>query len=386
MGFLEELKSAPLARWLARAREATPADVERALALPEPGLADFAALLSPAAHAYLEPLAAKAERITRKRFGRTMRMFAPIYVSNECTNRCVYCGFNRDNPLLRVTLSVEEVEREADILWEQGFRDLLLVSGEAPAVMSPGRLAELAASLHRRFPTLSVEVYPLPVEGYTKLAEAGVEGVTVFQETYDADLYNRVHPSGRKADFAWRLETPSRAGEAGMRRLGLGSLLGLGDWRFEALSLGLHARWLEKRYWRSQVSISFPRLRAATGGFKPPHPLTDAELVQLACALRLLLPDAGLVLSTRESPTFRDGLAPLCITSMSAGSRTEPGGYAHPGEAGEQFSISDERSAAEVARMLEAAGLEPVWKDGDRVLTPTDERLIPEFREAGGAR
>jgi 2-iminoacetate synthase len=370
MGFLAELSAAPLAEWLGRARSATRDDVERALAAPAVGMDQLPALLSPAARDYLEPLAQRAARITRERFGRVMHLYAPIYISNECTGGCVYCGFNRENRLPRVTLTPEEVTAEAEILWRQGFRDLLLVSGEAPKAVSLESLAHTAAALHTRFPSLAVEVYPLSAEGYETLAVAGVDGVTVYQETYDPALYAEVHLAGRKRDFAWRLETPARAGEAGMRRVGIGSLLGLGDWRRETLALGLHALWLQKHYWRTQVSVSFPRMRAAAGCYQPPHPVSDTDLVQMACALRLLLPDAGFTLSTREAPSFRDGLVPICITAMSAGSRTEPGGYAHPGEAGEQFRVEDHRSPAEVARMLLRAGLEPVWKDWDGAFMP----------------
>lgn len=370
MGFLAELSAAPLTEWLGRAHAATAADVERALAAPTVGMEHLPALLSPAARDYLEPLARRAERITRERFGRVVHLYAPIYISNECTGGCVYCGFNRDNLLPRVTLTPAEVEAEAEILWRQGFRDLLLVSGEAPKAVGLDTLVRTSASLHRRFPSLAVEVYPLSAEGYSALAGAGVDGVTVYQETYDPVLYAEVHLAGRKRDFAWRLETPARAGEAGMRRVGIGSLLGLGDWRYETLALGLHALWVQKHYWRTQVSVSFPRMRIAAGQYQPPHPVADADLVQMACALRLLLPDAGFTLSTREAPSFRDGLVPICITAMSAGSRTEPGGYAHPGEAGEQFRVEDHRSPAEVARMLLRAGLEPVWKDWDGAFTP----------------
>lgn len=307
--------------------------------------------------------------MTRARFGRIVQLYAPIYVSNECTNRCVYCGFNHDNPIRRVTLSPEEAVAEARILWEQGFRNLLLVSGEDPRAMPVEALEEIVRRLHPLFPSLGVEVYPLETAEYARLARAGVDGVTIYQETYDRSLYAEVHPSGRKRLFDWRLETPSRAGEAGMRRVGIGSLLGLGNWRFEAIVLGLHAAWLQKTWWRTQVSVSFPRMRAAAGGFNPPHPVSDSELFRMAAALRLLHPDAGMFLSTREPQAFRDGFAPILVTHMSAGSRTEPGGYAHPGEAEEQFRIADDRSPAEVAAMLAAHGLEPVWKDWDRAFT-----------------
>lgn len=365
-GFAKVFDSAPLERYRALALGADSARVERALGAQNVGLEDFLALISPAASDYLEPLAARAMRITRERFGRAVTLYVPLYVSNVCTNRCVYCGFNRDNKINRVTLSEEEVFAEAELLYKEGFRHLLLVSGEAPGAVPAAQMTELARKLHKLFPSISVEIYPMTTDEYRDLVEAGVEGLTVYQETYNREVYERVHPGGKKADYLWRLATPERGGEAGLRRVGIGSLLGLTPWRDEAVALALHADWLQRKFWRTNVSISFPRLREAAGGFEPDHPINDADLVQLACAFRLFLPDVGLVLSTRENAAFRDGLVPICITMMSAGSRTEPGGYTKPGEAEKQFSIADERSPEEVARMLDAKGLEPVWKDWDR--------------------
>ncbi len=348
-----------------RSERAGPADVERALAGADVDLDGFLALISPAASPYLEELAARAQAVTRERFGRVIQLYAPLYLSNECTNGCVYCGFNRANPVRRVTLAPEQVEAEADALWRAGFRSVLLVSGEAPRAVPPAYLEDVAGRLHRRFASVSVEVYPLDEDGYTRLVAVGVDGLTVYQETYDPELYARVHPSGPKADYRWRLGAPARGAAAGMRRVGIGALLGLGPWRREAAAVALHALWLQRRYWETQVCVSFPRLRAAAGGIAPPHPVPDRDLVQLACALRLLLPDAGLVLSTREEPRFRDGLAPVCITHMSAGSRTEPGGYTHPEQAEGQFQVEDRRSPAEVSARLAGLGIEPVWKDWD---------------------
>jgi 2-iminoacetate synthase len=372
--FAEVFENAPLERYRSLALGADAADVERALCAERVGLEEFLALISPAAAQYLEPLAARAMRVTRERFGRAVTLYVPLYVSNVCVNRCVYCGFNRDNRINRVTLSEEEVFAEAEALYKEGFRHLLLVSGEAPNAVPPRQMAALAGKLHKLFPSISVEIYPMSVEEYSWLVEAGVEGLTVYQETYDREVYERVHPGGKKADYDWRLATPERGGEAGLRRIGIGSLLGLTPWRDEAVALALHADWLQRRFWRTSVSISFPRLREAAGGFQPDHPMSDAELLQMACALRLFLPDAGLILSTRENAAFRDGITPICITMMSAGSRTEPGGYTKPGEAEKQFSIEDERTPEEVARMLDAKGLEPVWKDWDSAFTDDHAR------------
>ena len=341
---------------LSRSLEATPERVERALAAAHPSFSDFLALISPAAAEYLEPLAGRAQRVTRERFGKVVRLYAPLYISNECTSRCIYCGFNRDNEVHRVTLSPQEVGAEAQVLWDEGFRDILLVSGEAPREVPVELIAKIAEELGGTFPSVSVEIYPLETEGYAALESAGVEGVTIYQESYDPDLYAKVHL--------------------------IGALLGLGPWRFEAISLALHGLYLQRKYWRTQLSISFPRIREASGGFAPPAPVSDGEMAQMAFALRLLFPDAGLTLSTRESATFRDGITPVCITAISAGSRTEPGGYTQPGEATEQFAIEDNRTPAEVAQALLDAGLEPVWKDWDRAFMKSSEGRSLGF-EAG---
>mgnify|MGYP001277186604 CR=1 FL=1 len=353
-------------RLVTRAMDTTPERVERALSATNASFSDFLALISPAAADFLEQLAARAQRITRERFGRIVRLYAPIYVSNECTNSCAYCGFNKGNEVRRITLTPEEVFEEARALWHEGFRDILLVSGEAPNKAPLSQLVEAARMLSRDFPSISVEIYPLETEGYVSLERAGVEGVTVFQETYDPELYAKYHLGGKKRDFDFRLATPDRIGAAGMRKIGLGALLGLGHWRFEAVSLAMHALYLQKTYWQTNVSISFPRIRAASGGFLPPSPVSDREMAQLAFALRLLIPDIGLTLSTRETAEFRDGITPICFTSTSAGSKTEPGGYTRPGEATEQFAIEDSRTPGEVAEAIRGMGLEPVWKDWDR--------------------
>ncbi len=371
MTFEEFWRRSEVAGLVAQANRATPEQVKAALGRRVVDLEGFLALISPAAAAFLEPMARQAQSLTRERFGRVVQLYAPLYVSNDCVNACVYCGFNRHNPIRRTTLSLDDAEAEARVLWEQGFRNLLIVSSENPAAVPVSYFEALARRLGTRFPSLSVEIYPLDEDGYRRLARAGVDGVTVFQETYDPDRYRQVHPAGRKADYSWRLATPGRAARAGMRRVGLGALLGLGPWRLEAVGLALHALWLERRFWQTQVTISFPRLRPAPGGYTPPHPVSDRELVQLMCALRLLLPDVGLVLSTRESPELRDGLSRICVTHTSAGSRTEPGGYTRPGEADVQFQVEDQRPPAEVAARLLELGVEPVWKDWDAALHDT---------------
>lgn len=365
MNFYEILKSY---RWEEVARHIAACDtqdVRRALTVPHPMPHDLLALVSPAATPFLEEMAQRAHRLTQQRFGRVISLFAPLYVSNECINSCVYCGFNRANPVSRLTLTPDQVAEEARHLRDAGFRHVLLVSGENPHVVTLEYLTWVVDRLRPDFSSISIEIYPLETEEYRELIDHGVDGLVLYQETYDEDRYPEFHPRGPKRDFRRRLETPERGGKAGFRRLGIGALLGLGDWRVEGFFLGLHARYLLKAFWRSHVTVSFPRLKPAAGGFSPPHPVGDAELVQLLVALRLFLPDVGFTLSTREPPRLRDHLIPLGVTSMSAGSSTEPGGYTHACEAEAQFEVADERSPSEIAAVIRRMGYEPVWKDWD---------------------
>jgi len=343
----------------------TPASVERALTAQILGLDGLISLLSPAAERTLEEMAQRAHLLTEQRFGRVISLFAPLYLSNECTNSCVYCGFNVQNPVDRLTLTNEQAAAEASHLHAQGFRHILLVSGEAPNIVTMEYLSNTLKQLRPKFSSISIELYPMPTNDYQTLIAQGVDGLVVYQETYNQKRYSDVHPAGSKRDYRWRLETPERGGKAGFRRIGIGALLGLGNWRVEGFFLALHARYLLRKFWRSHITISFPRLRPAAGEYEPPFPVSDAHLVQLMTALRLLLPDAGLILSTRETPYLRDHLIPIGVTSMSAGSRTAPGGYAHDVQAEAQFDIADHRSAQAVATMIRDKGYEPVWKDWD---------------------
>jgi 2-iminoacetate synthase len=349
---------------VARSEGATPADVERALRSPRRGPTDLAALLSPAAADRLEDLARAAHDLTRRRFGPVVRLFAPLYVSNECVSVCSYCGFSAGNEVARRTLSPEEVLAEARALRARGFRHLLLVAGEHARIVSKDYLVECVRRLAPEIPSVSVEVQVWDTATYRRLVEAGCEGLVVYQEAYDPGTYAAVHRKGKKRNYDWRLAAPDRGAEAGMRRLGIGALLGLHpDWRAEVLALAAHARALMRRWWRCELTVSLPRLRPAAGGYEPRRPVSDAELVQVLCALRLCLPDVGISLSTREEPAFRDALVRLGVTQMSAGSHTEPGGYAGPSEAEPQFEVADTRSPAEVASVLRAAGYDPVWID-----------------------
>ena len=343
----------------------TKTEVERSLNISYLTLEDFPHLVSPAAESFLEDMAQKAHYVTEQRFGKVMGLFAPLYLSNMCTNSCRYCGFNIHNAVNRMTLTPDQVVEEGKYLHEQGFRQILLVSGEAPELVDLPYLKEVVGKLRPMFPSISIELYPMTVDAYKTLISCGTDGLVIFQETYHHKQYNAVHRGGKKQNYRWRLETPERAGMAGFRRIGIGALLGLSDWRTEGFFLALHARYLLRHFWKSQITISFPRLQPSASGYQAPYPVSDKHMVQLIIALRLLLPDVALVLSTREAPQLRDNLIPLGITSMSAGSKTDPGGYTQPYEAEEQFAIADHRSAAIVADILSKKGYEPVWKDWD---------------------
>lgn len=356
-----------------------------------PLMEKFWGLLETKTPSQLEAMAREARTVTRRNFGRTMRLFAPLYVSNECVNNCQYCGFSRDNPnILRVTLTVEQVVREARHLAAQGFRNILLVAGEHPRFVSDGYLEACIRAIRDFVPTIAIEVGPMEAPEYARMVEAGCEGLVVYQETYDRPLYAEMHTAGPKRDFDWRLACPERGYEGGFRRIGIGALFGLSDWRLEALRLAAHLEHLYKHCWKSTFTVAFPRLRPAAGGFHPRTDFPDWALVQTLTAFRLTFPEVGIVLSTREPARLRDALAPLGVTSMSAGSHTEPGGYTGAGSedlhltvrgrrvdlerraedarAEGQFGIADERSPAEVAAMLQRQGLDPVWKDWDAAI------------------
>lgn len=329
-------------------------------------LSDLAALLSPRAQERLEELAAASHALTLQRFGRTVHLYAPIYLSNECLTTCTYCGFAKDLAIRRRTLAIEETVREAQILVGQGYRHLLLLTGEHKARTGVPFLIEHLEALRGFVPQLSLEVQVWETDEYRQLVAAGCDGVVIYQETYDETSYERYHTGGSKRRFGFRLDGPERAAAAGVRRLGIGALLGLhDDWRSETLATVAHARHLQKVAWRSEIAVSVPRIRPSASGFQPATIISDRDLVQIICAMRLMLPDAAVVMSSREEAGFRDRLVPLGVTHTSAGSHTEPGGYAEPGEASEQFEVNDTRSVAEVSLALRELGYDLVWKDWD---------------------
>lgn len=349
---------------------ASPRDVEASLLSENRDLQDLAVLLSSAAGTdYLEPLARAAGELTTRRFGKTIHMFAPLYISNECVSTCTYCGFSKENQISRTTLTPQQAVDEAEWLLSKGFRHLLLVSGEHARIVSPDYLVSVIEPLAERVPQLSLEVQTWDEETYARLVDAGCDGIVVYQETYDRAAYAGVHLRGRKRNFASRLDALDRAATGGARRLGAGVLLGLSNnWRAEVIALGAHALWLSNQHYRCEISIALPRLRPCAGGLEQINEVTDREYAQAIAALRLLLPDAAIVLSTREAASLRDGLIRIGVTHMSAGSQTEPGGYIHSElEADPQFEIEDRRSVADVAAAIADSGYEPVWKDWARV-------------------
>jgi 2-iminoacetate synthase len=293
-----------------------------------------------------------------------MQLYVPLYLSNHCTNHCLYCGFNHSNEIPRTILSPDEICNEAATIRAMGFEHILLVTGES-AKAGAGYLKDAIALMKPFFSQISIEVQPLEENEYITLIGEGLHSVYLYQETYNREAYKIYHPRGKKADFAYRIDTFERMGRAGIHKMGLGVLLGLDDWRVDSFYLALHLAYLRKKYWKTKFSVSFPRLRPHAGNFNPPYHASERDLLQLICAYRLFDPDLELALSTRESPSFRDHALKLGITSMSAGSRTEPGGYATQTDALKQFEPHDNRSPEEVCAMIKKQGYEAVWKDWD---------------------
>lgn len=343
----------------------TQADVEQALHRQRRTLEDFKALISPAALPFLEHIAAESKRLTQKRFGKTVQMYVPVYLSNECQNICTYCGFSLHNAIRRTTLTDEQIMREVEVVKSYGYDHVLLVTGEATHTVGVDYFAHALELIRPHFSHIAMEVQPLHQEEYERLMPLGLNTVLVYQETYHQEEYKTHHPKGKKSNFYYRLDTPDRLGKAGMHKIGLGVLLGLEDWRTDSFFTALHLRYLEKTYWKTKYSLSFPRLRPAEGVPMPKSVMNDRELVQLICAYRLLDEEVELSISTRENEKFRNHIFTLGITSMSAGSKTDPGGYASELHALEQFEISDERTPQQIAAMIAANGYEVVWKDWD---------------------
>jgi 2-iminoacetate synthase len=361
---------------------------------PTPLMRRFLQLVSEETGGPLEALARQSQQVTRRHFGKTMRLFAPLYVSNECVNNCSYCGFSRDAGIFRTTLTVDQVVTEARHLHGLGFRNVLLVAGEHPKFVSDGYLQDCLDALKPFIPTLALEVGPMEDDQYAEIVGHGAEGLVVYQETYQRETYTQLHTAGPKKNFGWRLDCPERAYAGGFRRIGIGALFGLANWKSEALALCAHLEYLYRNCWKAQFTVAFPRMRPYAGNYEyQPDPdlyLPDREFVRLIAVFRLLFPQVGIVVSTREPAPLRDAIATLGVTHMSAGAKTEPGGYTGAGgddlhltvkgrrvelteksgceKATEQFQIHDTRSPAEVAAMLRGQNLDPVWKDWDESL------------------
>lgn len=354
--------------WLEAARSATDADVARALTSASPGEPELAALLSPAASRHLEALAQRARDLTARHFGRTIALYVPLYLSDYCSGGCVYCGFASDRPQPRHRLEPDEAERELTAIKAMGFEEVLLLTGERTPRADFAYLRDAVVAAARHFHSVTVEAFPMPVNEYRQLSEAGCVGVTLYQETYEPEQYERLHRWGPKRDYAARLDAPDRALSGGMRWVGLGALLGLSDPLFDGLALYRHARYLKRRYWQSGVSISFPRVCPQEGGYVPPHPVSETFLAQMIFAFRIVFPDVPLVLSTREKALFRDGMAGVGVNKMSIASRTTVGGYREHNDSPDgQFHVNDSRDIAAFCAALRARGLEPVFKNWDRV-------------------
>lgn len=351
-----------------QSRNYSTAQVQLALTKNRLTLRDLQALLSPAALPLLAQMAAKAQQHTRQRFGHTIQFFAPLYLSNLCANECTYCGFSLSQKVKRRTLNLTEIEQECLAIKALGIDQVLLVSGEHERKVGIDYFCQVLPVVRRYFSSIQLEVQPLTSDEYRQLKKLGVDAVMLYQETYHAQAYQQYHLKGKKADIKWRLDAPDRVGKAAIDKIGIGILLGLTDWRTDAMMLAQHLQYLQQRYWQSRFSLSVPRIRPCSSGNSVAFPISDKELIQLICAFRLFAPELEISLSTRESAAFRQHVVPLAITSISAGSKTQPGGYSVDPENLEQFSIDDNRSPKQVAKALAQQGLQPVWKDWEPYL------------------
>lgn len=372
-GFADEIDKFGWEETIDMVESSTKEDVRRVLNKAKRNLKplsaeEFGILISPAADSFLEEMATLSRHFTLERFGNIISMYIPMYVSNACTNKCVYCGFNHDNPFARTTLTFSQIEDECKAIKKLGpFENLLIVSGEYPSICGVDYLEKTLETCRPYFHNLTLEVQPMKARDYAHLIESGLNGVVCFQETYHRAAYKQYHPKGMKSHYSWRLNGYDRMGEAGLHKIGLGVLLGLEDWRADTVMMARHLRYLQKKYWRSRFSVNFPRMRPSESGYQPKVVISDKELAKLTFAFRIFDHDIDISFSTREAPVYRDNIMKLGVTSMSAGSQTEPGGYCTSPEALEQFEVSDSRTPVEVADAIKKQGYEPVWKDWDAI-------------------
>lgn len=366
--FSEELLKISWDGTTERIARMTDTDVRRALAKEHRDVNDFMALVSPAAEPYLEQMARLSRKYTEERFGKTMSMFIPLYITNSCSNSCVYCGFHRSNPMARTILTPEQIENEYKAIKKLApFENILLVTGENPAKAGVPYLAKAIDLAKKYFSNIKIEVMPLSMEDYHELAKHGLNGVICFQETYHRENYKLYHPAGMKSDFEWRVNGFDRMGMAGVHKIGMGVLIGLEDWRTDVTMMARHLLYLRRKYWKTRYSVNFPRMRPSESGFQPNVVMTDRELAQLTFAFRIFDRDVDISVSTRERPDFRDNICTLGATSLSAGSKTDPGGYHTYPQSLEQFAVSDERTPEAVASAIRGRGMEVVWKDWDKI-------------------
>lgn len=366
--FTDELAKYDWAQTTTQIMAMTASDVERALHAEHLTDRDFMALVSPAAAPYLEQMAQKSRRLTEQRFGKTMQIFIPMYITNSCTNSCVYCGFNCHNKFNRVILTMDQIKAECEAIKKLGpFENLLIVTGENPVKAGTDYLEEALHVCRPYFSNLTIEVMPLSTEDYERLTHSGLNGVICFQETYNRANYKKYHPAGMKSNFEWRCNGFDRMGMVGVHKIGMGVLIGLEDWRTDVTMMARHLAYLRKNYWRTKYSVNFPRMRPSESGFQPNVVMSDRELAQVTFAFRIFDPDVDISYSTRENHAFRNNMATLGVTTMSAGSKVDPGGYASCTDSLEQFTISDDTAPERVVADLKALGREPVWKDWDKV-------------------
>lgn len=326
---------------------------------------DLLVLLSEKAEDFLEEMAEKAHKLTDQYFGKAVYLYTPMYIANYCINRCAYCGYNHDNEISRKKLTMEQIEEEAKAVSDQGFRQILYLTGESPKDTPTSYVAKAAEVLRKYFPSVALEVYPMDEDEYRLMVSKGVDSLTVFQEVYDEKIYTDVHLGGPKKDFRYRLETPERALRAGIRSVNIGALLGLNDWRIEMFKEAMHGLYLKKTFPESDIGFSFSRIRPCVGGFNKIQEVTDKNLVQCIVAIRNMFPSSVLNISTREAEGFRDNLIPLGVNKISAGVSTAVGGHTLKQEqAGEsQFDTNDKRSVLQIKEMLKNMGYQPIFKD-----------------------
>jgi 2-iminoacetate synthase len=367
LSFVEYFKSIDVEKIIEKSKSVTSLEIEKVLSKDRYSVLDLPYLISGEMQDSLEVIANKANKITKQRFGNIIQVYIPLYISNYCSNKCIYCGFNVENSTPRITLSLKEVLKEAAVLKSKGYEHILLLTGEAPGEVSIAYLADIIKALKQNFASVGLEVYPCDERAYKQLYSAGANSLTIYQETYHRGYYAKYHLSGKKRDYDWRLDTPDRAGRANFYNINIGALFGLYEWKYEVISLAYHLEYLQKKYWQTKFSVSVPRIQKMVSEFGAPFPVTDQILAQIICVFRLLFPDLGITLSTRESAELRDNLLRLGVTNISSESGTSPGCYSGS-NAEKQFEVADTRPLSEIITKLDSLGYDVAMKDWDSVI------------------